>query len=809
MKKCTGLILPVFLLLYATAIAQDPIRPDNYIDPLYAPAPVSPEPSVETARSWWPDQRNIWTPIGWKDHYFRFNILYNGSVICEPCPHWAPTRVHSKRWLGQDFLLTFTPSPDGNPPPVPKEKIQLWKVDGGHGVQGWRTDKETPVLWTDHTLQEGMVIRQEVFAHVKGSRNVETGIEPIYAWIRLSVTHVDALRAPARFPMAVQLSKLYYFHHERYLFEDGITVDADPALAPYPKSLRSQPFSHAGSAGQYILEPDGKVRLIVLPATAGKVTFSERQPGIYALKVNMEAKVGDHADLLVPMLPEPQADIAAEQALGFDGALAACEPYWSEKPATAAHIHVPEPYINRLIAQSLKFAEVIAEKDYVNGEYTYLTGSWGYDNVWSTPTSMTSHMFLSLLGYHDAVARHADLFLKNQGTVKPPGPAYSQHPGYFSTPKTLTAFDWLSDHGAILHQVCTHALLSGDTAFIRRWIGPIVKACDFLKDMCARTDHDGVKGLLPPAVATDELIPTQGIPNLSWNYKGLTSAVRLLRQLHHPRAAEFEAFARQFRNTFRTAYHELAAKGPQWTDSAGKKHPKPPVTLSSKPMPFHPFTEAFYLDGGPMSLVWAGLLDADDELMRSVVDFFRHGPNRRLYGTRFNPLSRPVLNREISSCEPCYSWNIFHSWQLADRPRFLEGVYSLFTGAVSQQTFTGCEHRHGIQGLMAPTAFAFTLARLSVLDDEIAPGEIHLLRLCPLAWISDREETVFDKMPTAYGPVNLRFKKSADGKTLQVTFRGDWRNRPHKVVLHTPPLPGLETLVVNGKELPAKGAIQL
>ena len=30
----------------------------------------------------WPPQKNVWTPIGWKDHLFRFQVVYNSHLIC-------------------------------------------------------------------------------------------------------------------------------------------------------------------------------------------------------------------------------------------------------------------------------------------------------------------------------------------------------------------------------------------------------------------------------------------------------------------------------------------------------------------------------------------------------------------------------------------------------------------------------------------------------------------------------------------------------------------------------------------------------
>jgi len=511
----------ILCCVFTQTILAQSIRTDSNVEPFYSNKNTSYyEPNIELAKLWWPDQRNIWTPIGWKDHYFRFNVLYNGTVIAEPAPNWAPMRKHSLKYLGQDFMVSFHPLPSGVPPQLPKEVSSLWRIDGGRGIQGWKGNYETPVLYTDFPLQEGIVVRKEIFANVKGSKDVETGIEPLYAWIRLSVINVDKNRFTGTIPIATQLSRVYYTHAQRYLQEDGITIDIDPKLVPYPNPLSLDKFENGGKSGYHILEQGDKVRMSILPTHKERnVTLGLIDSGLYNLRIDLNPIIGDYVDILLPMLPEDLQEVNTQLSLGFDTALDNAEPFWSVKPHTAANIHVPEDYVNNWIKQSLKFAEVIAEKDYVNGEYTFLSGSWGYDNLWSTPTSMTSHMFLSLLGYHETVHKHLELFRKNQGTVKPPGKSYDLHPGYYSTPKTLTAFDWLTDHGAILHQVSTHAILSQDEAFIRDWTESIVKACDFIKDMSAKTDFDGVKGLLPPAVASDELMEVQAVWNIAWNLK--------------------------------------------------------------------------------------------------------------------------------------------------------------------------------------------------------------------------------------------------------------------------------------------------
>jgi hypothetical protein len=57
--------------------------------------------------------------------------------------------------------------------------------------------------------------------------------------------------------------------------------------------------------------------------------------------------------------------------------------------------------------------------------------------------------------------------------------------------------------------------------------------------------------------------------------------------------------------------------------------------------------------------------------------------------------------------------------------------------------------------------------------------------------------------------VDLRFKKSMDGKTLDVSFLGHWREKPKTIIVHAPPIPGLSKIVINGKRFPAKKPIDL
>jgi hypothetical protein len=271
----------------------------------------STEPDVKTALGWWPPQQNVWTPIGWKDHLFRFQVVYNGHLLCTPAGRLD--KPHILKYKGKDFQFSAYPSPDGALPPMPRQDTKLRTLDGGIGLQGWREDHAAPVLWTDFPRQEGVVLRQEVFAHMKGGKPVERGDEPLYAWVRLSVKHVDPVRAPQKFYFAARLSRDYY--DESGDREDSLFLIARPKVAKLAEALTSKPLPTEGGSGVAGLDVGqaNAVRLRVLPGAAGPVTLAPTAPdsGVYNLKVELPMKEGAHTDFLIPMLVSSPDDIAA------------------------------------------------------------------------------------------------------------------------------------------------------------------------------------------------------------------------------------------------------------------------------------------------------------------------------------------------------------------------------------------------------------------------------------------------------------------------------------------------------------------
>jgi hypothetical protein len=735
------------------------------------------EPSFETACDWWNDLPNIWTPVGWEGHLFRFNLLWDGTIIAQP-----HLNRRTEAWRDQGAQVSVRPI------------TGVWPGDDDSNTQGWNAGA-APVLWTE-TFGDGILYRQEVFAHVPGAQAVARGDEPLFAWIRLSLADTVTalpLEDETAFDVAIQGVHLSYSMSLRN------NVQVQPEQARYPRSLALE-----GQAieGVRVVEPDGRVRLGVAPHAASRVRLMapNRHDTSFRLVIGgLAVRKGVFVDCLLPMTPMDRATFDRELALGYDVALRETDQFWAQRRARRATVfQVPETFITEAAEHSTRFSRLLAETNPATGSRCKISGALCYADLWSTPLAMDLIMLMDTLGEHDFVEPYLEIFKDEQGTVTPPGDAYSRHPGYLSSPALYKSIDWLPDNGALLYTLSMHGLLSGNADYIARFTETIVKSCDWIKVHRALTGHGGYEGVLPAAVATDARTRIQAVWSDGWNYKGLCAAVRILKRIGHPRAAEFEQEARDYRAAYQKALRDKCRSMPTWTDDRGEKHRLVPTALSGDKR--HETRHAFYLDAGPLLPVFAGLLDADDPLMRDVLLWFREGPQRRYYRHDSHAFQVPCLDHEMSSCEPCYSWNVFHSWQLGDREKFLEGMYSLFAGALSRKTYISCETRGGITGNVFAAPLAVYMARLAVIDDQWREDELHLLRFLPKAWCVPGTPAVFDALPTEFGPVSLRLELSADGTTLDVTFRPAWRRAPKRTVLHTLLPAGLKFLRVNGSE---------
>jgi len=164
--------------------------------------------------------------------------------------------------------VTVVPSPDGNYRPAP-----FVTRDTGGVLQGW-VEADVPILWSEWS-QDGIRLREEVFAHLPGGSEVQTGREPLFAWVRLSVAgRCDPLPLEPRHGFAVKINA----PHIRTAMAYMANISFVPDRSAYPRALSA---SQEGG-GLRLVEPDGKVRLglhrAIGPASPSRM--ASRRPAI-------------------------------------------------------------------------------------------------------------------------------------------------------------------------------------------------------------------------------------------------------------------------------------------------------------------------------------------------------------------------------------------------------------------------------------------------------------------------------------------------------------------------------------------------
>ena len=205
--------------------------------------------------------------------------------------------------------------------------------DDGRVIQGW-SEGHAPVLRSDWAW-DGLLLRQEVFAHIPGAEAVKTGIEPLFAWVRLSIVGtVEGLPLEEKYGFAIKLNAP---HISRTMsIRNDIIYHADQSQ--YPRPLSPENAEYSSAAGYRLVESDGRVRLGFVPGQQCTVGFTPKKPTERdsLLFVQLEARKGAQVDLLLPMLPVERAVFDKELALGYERALAEANQYWSKTPAEAA-----------------------------------------------------------------------------------------------------------------------------------------------------------------------------------------------------------------------------------------------------------------------------------------------------------------------------------------------------------------------------------------------------------------------------------------------------------------------------------------
>jgi hypothetical protein len=209
-----------------------------------------------------------------------------------------------------------------------------------------------------------------------------------------------------------------------------------------------------------------------------------------------------------------------------------------------------------------------------------------------------------------------------------------------------------------------------------------------------------------------------------------------------------------------------------------------------------------------MVLGVAGLLNANDPLMTLAMKWLNEGPNAGSADPDWTEFANtPTLRYEMSSVEPCYSWNVYLRFLRNEHDKFLEGFYSLAAGSVSRKFMGGDEHRDGIQDLPTMNSVIDNhLRNMLVFENENGHG-LDLLRNSPSAWLRPGKGIRVRGALTTFGAVSYQIHST--DQNVEATIECPLSAGPAwlHLYLYSPDGKSIQLAKVNGTSQPVKDGI--
>ncbi|MCW5983105.1 MAG: hypothetical protein KIT09_33760 [Bryobacteraceae bacterium] len=743
----------------------------------------APEPSYEQAVARWPDFRRPIVYLGCKDHPDEFGVMWNGNLTLASRTMTAADQRLFRARADDSLQVSFSM---GDKPDFANREAE----DGTSEAS--LAEGYLPI--TEIRLRKGGVtLVQEAFAtNAQGGCTAQAWDEPVFLRVRFRVEDPGTGAGPVR--LWAQLAG----NHTRYEMDARRNVRIAFAAPPYARKLEGAGNTVRDERGMVVVRASRLARFHgQLPDSLNSVALREWQLDRNLAEYELPREKGAALELIVPFLPASEGAIGAAARLDHGQAREALAGCWNGEIGRGMQIRVPEEPLNNLWRYNAPMSFMTADR-YPNGDYVLKTSSHHYEAYWPTPGAMNM-VALAQQGYRDEVKAYLEPFLDKQRYRPVPntGASFLSSRGFISGPSEHVLISWVGDHGAILWAASEYYLLTRDKAFLDRWLPSMLEGLEWIAREREYTKVRGGRaaGLMPAGRATDDDRQAYFVWVDGWIYRGLASVCRVLEAIGHQDAARWTRERDDYRAAFQKALRDQIQRTFQWTDRGGVRIPFVPWELDQTNADYLHF---FYLDCGPMFLGVSGLEDASDDTMTWVLKYLTEGPGTGRANPDWTTYSdRPSLRFEMSTVEPCYSWNVNLRFLRNEREKFLEGFYSQAAGAVSRRFLGGSEHRDGIQQLPVMNAVINGHLR-NMLVFENDGGGLDLLRNAPSVWLREGKEIDVRGAETYFGP--LRYHVRAAGGRVEAEIETPSRERPQSIRLHVyhPEGRPLRAAAVNG-----------
>jgi hypothetical protein len=637
-----------------------------------------------------------------------------------------------------------------------------------------------------------LVWRETVFAHLL-DRKPEEGMDP---------HPEDVFVAQVKF--TVQNTGLSRRNGHLWLHM-GDTTRTRTASHQLPELAPAIPHAYEAPFG--IL--DGKVRYVIPTPSQGQVRWHEEvpappgttTPGKRVLEWEVPLAAGEQAELrlVIPYGLIEKKDAARAAASDYDKLQREVGDFWRLLVSGPCRIRTPDPWVNDYLAAAAgQIAQQVGYRHKAKLWMLKTAPNWYEDYYLGCAARAlpaldmrgleryTRPVLQSMADFQsdDARGLMVNRASKTAGIAESEG--YLRRPGYlcnFGPPGSAvplgdprqgwSANDSLMGHGLALHALAAHYRITRD----RVWLGDgagsklqaILDACDWIAAQRERTmrEENGKKvahwGLLPSASAHDWL-SGNAIFNDSWCIYGMAEAVRLLREIRHPRAEEAAKELQDYRSCLSRSYAAACDGARRLPLDDGTEIPFVPRMTTELDWARVDWTITGY---GPLRAGGLGAFDPRGELVAQALAFLEAGrpsanePHTREYFWRHYvetethwPMDDVFLNRD-------------------DLPRFFELVFNNLAAAVHEDFRVGCEAREGVASCSPSDAEHWRMIR-NIFVREFGGNDgseqsLWLMQAVPRSWLKPGDCLTVEEMGTAFGgKIDLNAEVAGDGDSVAV-----------------------------------------
>jgi len=309
-------------------------------------------------------------------------------------------------------------------------------------------------------------------------------------------------------------------------------------------------------------------------------------------------------------------------------------------------------------------------------------------------------------------------------------------------------------------------------------------------------------GLLPAASAHDWLSGNT-IFNDAFCIFGYIEAIRVLREIAHPRADELARELNAYRACLRDRYREARDRARQLALPSGRMLPYVPRDVYELDWTKTDWTYTGY---GPLRAGAWGALDPDDELVDQSLAFVEAGMPKGdgyYFDIAKNAFGQPTADdnfRDVNdnAADRHFLWRHYVEYetmwpigfdlflQRDDLPRFFEWFFHNFSMVLHHDYRVGVESFDGVPSCAPGEGERWRAIRNMFVNErggyDGSQQSLWLLQAIPRSWLKPGEKMAVHKMGTHFGgQVDLETEVGKDSNSLQVEAKVDLAVLPTEI----------------------------